>query len=41
MYQRTAQTESLQSIQWLAADYVKHLLHHLHVILNLEPVAYP
>ena len=41
MYQRTAQTESLQSIQWLAVDYVKHLLHHLHVILNLEPVAYP
>ena len=41
MYERTVQTEALHDIQWLAADYVKHLLHHLHVILNLEPVAYP
>jgi hypothetical protein len=41
MYQRKSQTEALHSIEWLAADYVKHLRHHLHVILNLEPVAYP
>lgn len=41
MYQRTSQTEALHTIEWLAIDYVKHLKHHLHVILNLEPVAYP
>jgi hypothetical protein len=41
MYQRTCLSEALHSIEWLAADYVKHLRHHLHVILNLEPVAYP
>jgi DinB superfamily len=41
MYQRTAQSDALYTIEWLAADYVKHLLHHLHVILNLEPVNYP
>jgi DinB superfamily len=34
-------TGELHSIEWLAADYNKHLLHHLHQILNLEPVAYP
>ena len=32
--------QELHSIKWLAADYNKHLLHHLHHILNLEPVAY-
>ncbi len=41
MYNRTSQTDASHSIEWLAADYVKHLRHHLHVILNLEPVAYP
>ena len=41
MYQRTCQTEALHSIEWLATDYLKHLRHHLHVILNLELVAYP
>lgn len=29
------------TIEWLAEDYVKHLLHHLHQILDLEPIAYP
>ena len=29
------------SIEWLANDYIKHLLHHLHQILDLEPIAYP
>jgi len=29
------------SIEWLAIDYIKHLLHHLHQILDLEPIAYP
>lgn len=41
MYNRTCQTEALHTIQWLAADYVKHLQHHLHAVLGLEPVAYP
>ncbi len=41
MYQRKSETEALHSIEWLAADYVKHLRHHLHVILNLEPMSYP
>jgi hypothetical protein len=30
----------LRSLSWLAEDYVKHLLHHLHHILELEAVAY-
>ncbi len=41
MYQRLCQTQDQHTIEWLAADYVKHLLHHLHVVLDLEPVAYP
>jgi DinB superfamily len=41
MYRRNCLTQSLHSIEWLAEDYIKHLLHHLHVILKLEPVAYP
>ena len=31
----------IHSIKWIAEDYNKHLLHHLHQILDLEPVAYP
>ena len=31
----------LYTIEWLAADYCSHLLHHLHQILELEPIAYP
>ncbi|HMH31636.1 MAG TPA: DinB family protein [Puia sp.] len=40
---RLCRTGGLQahSIEWLAEDYIKHLLHHLHQILELEPVAYP
>jgi hypothetical protein len=29
------------TIEWLAADYIRHLLHHLHQIVDLEPIAYP
>ena len=29
------------TIAWLAEDYLKHLLHHLHQILELEAVEYP
>lgn len=30
----------LHSVKWLAEDYLKHMRHHLHHILDLEPVAY-
>lgn len=39
--ERLSETPEPHSIKWLAADYNKHLLHHLHHILDLEPVAYP
>jgi hypothetical protein len=38
---REVQTQETHTIKWLAADYNKHLLHHLHQVLQLEPVAYP
>jgi DinB superfamily len=28
------------TLEWLAADYCNHLLHHLHQILDLDPIAY-
>lgn len=34
-------TGEMRSIIWLAEDYNKHLLHHLHQLLDMEPVAYP
>ena len=39
--QRTCQTESLHTIEWLAKDYIKHMKHHLHEVLNLTSIAYP
>ena len=30
----------LHTLEWLAEDYLRHLRHHLHHILDLEPVAY-
>ena len=39
--QREVLTQELHSIAWLAADYNKHLLHHLHQVLNMAPIAYP
>jgi len=39
--QRKCQTQELHSIEWLAIDYIKHLRHHIHQVLELEPVAYP
>jgi hypothetical protein len=29
------------TLEWLAADYCNHLLHHLHQVLDLEPITYP
>ena len=40
MGKRQVQTEDLHDLRWLAEDYIKHLLHHLHQVLDLEPVAY-
>lgn len=40
-FDREVQTQEVHAIKWLAADYNKHLLHHLHQVLHLEPVAYP
>jgi DinB superfamily len=39
--ERKCQTENLRTIDWLAQDYFKHLRHHVHQVLDLEPVAYP
>jgi hypothetical protein len=41
LWNRTCMTQQLHTIEWLAVDYIKHLKHHMHVILELEPVAYP
>ena len=30
----------LHTLNWLAEDYIKHLLHHLHHILEMEAVEY-
>ena len=40
-YETEVQTQELHSVIWLATDYNKHLLHHLHQVLHLDPVAYP
>ena len=39
--QRKCLTSDLHTLEWLAHDYIKHLRHHLHQVLELEPVAYP
>jgi hypothetical protein len=41
MSQRQVQTQDHHDLRWLAEDYIKHLRHHLHQVLDLEPVAYP
>lgn len=41
MGQRKSKTENSHTIEWLAMDYIKHLKHHIHQVLDLEPVAYP
>ena len=38
---RLVRKQEIHSIEWLAADYNKHLLHHLHHLLEMEPVPYP
>jgi hypothetical protein len=39
--ERLCLTEAEHSIWWLAEDYIRHLKHHLHQVLDLEPLAYP
>lgn len=39
--QHTATTGEIHTIEWLAEDYIKHLQHHMHYVLGLEPIAYP
>src|SRR5258705_1595793 len=40
MAERESQTEDLHTVEWLAKDYNRHLLHHLHQVLDLEPISY-
>ena len=37
----TSSSHEPYTLEWLAADYCNHLLHHLHQILDLDPIAYP
>lgn len=39
--ERLCDAGGLYTLEWLAQDYNKHLLHHLHQVLNLEEIAYP
>lgn len=39
--ERVCDTGELHTIAWLAGDYNKHILHHLHKILELEEISYP
>jgi hypothetical protein len=39
--QLKCKTEDSHTLEWLAEDYLKHLKHHLHQVLQLEPIAYP
>jgi hypothetical protein len=41
MMKRQCRAEKPHTMEWLAQDYFKHLRHHLHQVLDLEPVAYP
>lgn len=41
MVERETENDGVHTVRWLADDYLKHLLHHLHQVLELEPIAYP
>ena len=41
MLQRNCETSETHTIGWLTEDYIKHLLHHLHVVLEMKAVSYP
>jgi len=40
-YGNTCFRREAHTIEWLASDYNKHLLYHLHRILDLESLQYP
>jgi hypothetical protein len=40
LWNRTCMTEEPHTIEWLAEDYIRHLKHHMHVVLDLEPYTY-
>jgi hypothetical protein len=39
--QRNCLTQESHTIEWLAEDYLLHVQHHLHQVLEQEPVPYP
>ncbi len=41
MGERVCLTQEPHNLDWLANDYLKHLRHHLHQVLDLEPLPYP
>jgi hypothetical protein len=41
MLKKQSKLNDLYTIEWLAKDYNKHLLHHLHMVLEMEEVVYP
>jgi UTP-glucose-1-phosphate uridylyltransferase len=38
--QRICITQELHTIEWLAQDYIKHLKHHMHQVLDRDPFPY-
>jgi len=38
---RLCRTQELHTLDWLATDYIIHLKHHLHQVLDKESVTYP
>jgi DinB superfamily len=32
--QRTCETEAVHTLEWLAADYNRHMVHHMHALLE-------
>lgn len=40
-YKNICNRREPHTIEWLASDYNKHLLYHLHRVLDMEPLQYP
>lgn len=38
---KTCMTKEVHDLKWLALDYIKHLKHHLHQVLEREEIPYP
>ena len=39
--QRECRTQDIHTIEWLAKDYILHLKHHAHQVLDRDPIPYP